>query len=474
MRVTLLLLSLILFSCGGDSAGGSVSEAGNAKLSCTILDSANVPLSGLTVALVPSDFDPVSGDRSQLQFALSSSEGMVSFVTASGTYNLWGQQSEQLLFTTGISVKEFDTLTLQPQKVSKSGTIKIVDQDSISTVFAKGFPFPFTLEQSAGTFFVRTVPEGTHTLSIQSETEIIEKHSTVFANDTTVISDHYSWTHWFPEPILNSTYSLFTSGDTLFAGTGTALGVYSSGSWQFLTTEEGLPSNWILGLTSFEEKLYIATELGAATFDGMALTPFTEIPAQKMSRFHKRGSHLWYTTSDECGAIAGGTVVERFSKTDLGTTGSLLSVLSEEDTLWVGTMNDGLYYKTDGIWSRDVSFSAEWATSQLYFLDRFAGKLWLSTTDKGIFSRENGSWTNYTVASGHLPSDSIYATFVDTVENQLLFGTKEGQLLSYADGTFETINQFTETINGAGIFAIHREKNRIYLGTYGQGLVVVE
>lgn len=469
------MLVLLIFSCGNDSAGGSVSEAGNAKLTCSILDSNTTAVPGLTVALVPADFDPVTGDSKELQFTLSNAEGIVSFETRSGTYNLWGQLGTELLFASDIVLNDSDTITLKPQKMKQSGTIALTDEEPVTTVFAKGFPFPFTLEKSAEFYYVSTIPEGTHTITIQNENEVVEKQSTIYANDTTIVSKQHSWTHWFPESHLNSSYSIHTSEDTLFVGTGTALGIYFNGAWKFLTaTTEGIPSSWILGLTSFENNIYLATEKGAALFNGKTITPFNDIGELKMSRFIKRSNQLWYTAEEETGAIENGSVVERYSKTDIGTSNTILTVLPEADTLWVGTSFDGLYYKAGSSWTKDTSFSSNWTTTQLYFIDRFDEKLWLSTTESGIFCREDNQWTHYSTGSGHLPSDSIYATYVDSAENRLLFGTKEGHLVSYAEGTFETIDEFRPTIYNSGIFAIHRDKNKLYLGTYGQGLVVLE
>lgn len=474
MRLLIVLLLLLLFSCGNDSAG-SVSEAGNAKISCIIQDSNAVAVSGLTVALVPSDFDPISGDRDELQFTLSDAQGAISFQTKAGSYNLWGQQKEELLFTQNITVAEDDTLTLQPQQIKQSGTVAIRDEKRVTSVSAKGFPFPFAVVEAQGTYYARTVPEGTFAIAIQNSDEIIEKQSTVFPNDTTTITKQYNWTHWFPKTELNSVYSIYSSGDTLLVGTGNALAVYAKSEWSFLTaTSESVPSCWVLGITSFENKVYLATEKGAAQFTGDAITTVSGINELKMSRFMHHANKLWYSANEEIGALQNGTVSERFTQADLGTTKTLLSVLPEDDTLWVGTSGDGLYYKTEENWQRDTSFSPDWATTQLYFLDRFEEKLWMATIGNGIYCRENDQWHQYSVASGDLPTDNIYATCVDTVENQLLLGTLDGYLISYANGTFETIDDFRTSISEKGIFAIHRNKSRIYLGTYGQGMVVLE
>lgn len=475
MRVLLLLLLVLLYSCGSDSVGGSISEAGNAKVSCTVVGSDNLVQSGLTVALVPVDFDPVSGDRTELQFALSDTEGKVSFVTKGGEYNLWGQLETELLFSKGITLNSEDTLVLPTQIMSKAGTVILHGDTAVRSVYAKGFPFPFSVSKSGENTIASAVPVGQYSLILQSESTTLEQQTTIFSSDTTFINRDFNWTHWNPEPLLSSVYALYATGDTLFIGGGLSLGAYENSTMCLLSSANSdLPSNWILGIQSFEDRIYFSTEIGVAFMDAGVISVFDEIAAAKMSRFVVVDEKLWYTHATEAGAIKSDAVVERFTQAEIGTGNNILSALPELDTFWIGTQNDGLYYKVADQWEKDTSFSANWNQQELYFVDRYEGKLWLSTTGGGIYCRENDMWTNFTVASGDLPSDSIYATLVDTVDNRMLFGTKEGHLISYSEGVFTTIDAFRTSINNAGIFAINRHEEKLYLGTFGQGMVVLE
>lgn len=473
MRIVLLLLLLLFLSCSDDQAG-SVSEAGNAKVSCTILNSADSVAKGIPVVLVPTLFHPVLGDRDTLSMDTTNELGVVSFTVDSGTYNLWATANDEVLFHKDVTLQEYDSLHLDSVRMSEGGTVVISDA-ALSRLYTLGTPTAFVTTTVGEITICNTIPTGTHDLILEKDTAVVEKSVAVTTQDTAYIKSNLRCQVWLPQTNVANTYHLVESDGKLLTGTFHGLSIYENDSWQHFTLgNSGLLTDWILHVAPFEGVYYLATDSGLAHFDGTTITPVESITKTKITQLVTANDTLWCTDGSQIFSIAQSNVATEYLNSDVGTANAIRTLLPESDTFWVGTNSDGLYYKSGDTWQRDTTFASNWASIEIYLINRFDGKLWLSTTTHGIFYGVPGNWQQFSTGEVDAPEDKIYSSYVDTLANRILFGNYQGQLISYNSGEFQIIDDLRGYIGNTGIFAINRVQEKLYLGTYGRGLVIVD
>lgn len=473
MRIILLLLLILFLSCSDDQAG-SVSEAGNAKISCTILNSSDSVVRGAPVILVPSLFNPVLGNRDTLQVDTTDAEGFATFTVDSGTYNLWATTNNEVLFHKDATLKEYDSLHLDSLQMSEGGTVVISDA-ALSRLYTLGTPTPFVTTTVGETTVGSAIPVGTHNLILDTDSASVEKSVAVVSNDTAYIKSNLRCQVWLPESNLANTYHLLASKGKLLTGTFNGLSIYENEQWtHFTKANSGLLSDWILHIAPFENSYYIATDSGLAHFDGEVIIPVESVPKTKIVHIVKGNDSLWFTDGTQLFSIAQSNVATEYLNSDMGTANAIRTMLPETETLWVATHRDGLYYKSSDAWQRDTTFSTNWAEIDIYLINRFDGKLWLSTTTHGIFYGTPDNWQQFSSGIANDPVDQIYSSYVDTVANRILFGNYQGQLINYANGQFQVIDDPRGYIGDTGIFTINRVNEKLYLGTYGRGIVIVD
>lgn len=473
MRTLLLLLVLLFLSCSNDHAG-SVSEAGNAKISCTIRNGSDAVAAGVPVILVPTDFNPMLHNGETLSTDTTNSEGVATFTADSGTYNLWAQREKEILFHKNITLQEYDSLHLDSLQMSEGGTIVITDAQ-IPRLYILGTPAPFSTVTVGQTTVSSAIPAGTHTIVLDTDTATVEKSVAVSGNDTAYIKSSLRCQVWLPQANVANTYHLVASNGKLLTGTFNGLSIYENDNWQHFTKDNsGLLSDWILHIAPFEGVYYLATDSGLAHFDGATITPVESVSKSKITHLVKAKDSLWFTNGTQIFSIAQATVSAQLLNSDMGSSKTIRTLLPETDTLWVTTHGDGLYYRSGDIWQQDTTFAPNWAQIDIYLINRFEGQLWLSTTTQGIFYGNPGNWKQFHSGTVDAPEDKIYSSYVDTVANRIIFGNYLGQLISYADSQFQLIDDMRGYIGNTGIFAINRVNEQLYLGTYGRGLVIVD
>ena len=181
------------------------------------------------------------------------------------------------------------------------------------------------------------------------------------------------------------------------------LAVFDGQEWLHYTTENGLPSNEIYGLTlDIDNNLWVSTWEGVAKFDGQAWTvPYT---VQNDTLFN---NHVHDTLFDGQGNI------------------------------WVGHIEKGIsrYNQAGGAWEH-ITASPDGLSGDNVrglALQKAAGdapeSIWIATQDGGISQYQDGVWTRHSTANG-LPSDRVRAVVVDKF-NRVWAATAEG--VSYWD-----------------------------------------
>jgi len=212
-------------------------------------------------------------------------------------------------------------------------------------------------------------------------------------------------------------------------------------TWETLTTEEGLPHNWIYDLFQGSNgKIYIATWGGGLavidggkwqnykTSDGLHSNAVTAVCEDPQGR-------IWLGTDDglnflENGAIKNGGLDGK----------SLLNIIIDRNgNLWAGCWraahSGGGLFRFDGRqWQSFTTRQGLPGQEILKVFEDSRGRIWVGTYEHGIGAGvgvyDGRRWQNYNRADG-LTDDCVYSMFEDPSGN-MWFGTTQG--ISIFDG----------------------------------------
>lgn len=212
-------------------------------------------------------------------------------------------------------------------------------------------------------------------------------------------------------------------------------------TWETLTTDNGLPHNWIYDLyQGVDGKIYVGTWGGGLLVihdddwkiftkkDGLHSNAVTCIREDHQGR-------VWLATDNGLNRLENGSIK------DGGLAGkSLLNLTFDgHNNLWVGcwraAMSGGGLYRFDGV--RWETFSTKHSLPGQEILKVFEdtqGRMWVGTYEYGLGAGvgcyDGRGWTSYTVRDG-LADDCVYSMFEDPSGN-MWFGTTKG--VSIFDG----------------------------------------
>jgi ligand-binding sensor domain-containing protein len=213
-------------------------------------------------------------------------------------------------------------------------------------------------------------------------------------------------------------------------------------TWETLTTENGLPHNWIYDLyQGADGKIYVGTWGGGLLViqednwntytkkDGLHSNAITAIREDHHGR-------VWLATDNGLNILEGEVI------RDGGLIGkSLLNItIDRHKHLWAGcwraaTSGGGLYRFNGSRWE---SFSTRQNLPGQEILKVFEdtrGRIWVGTYEHGsgagVGCYDGSRWTNYTVKNG-LADNCVYSMFEDPSGN-MWFGTTKG--VSIFEGT---------------------------------------
>lgn len=186
--------------------------------------------------------------------------------------------------------------------------------------------------------------------------------------------------------------------------------------------------------------------------------------------FSDRGGVLWF------GFNAGGVSKLNLMRRDFGfyRTDPGLSFLEDGDRVWLGTQGRGLRalnVKSGEVTSYlDDELRATW-TMKIAHAE--AGALWLGTTDRGLlhYTPRTGAVTAYDTESGKLASDAIFALLR---EGERLWVGTYGAGLARLDPGKQTVEYFTSdaankaTMSSDNVTALHQDRTApefLWVGT---------
>jgi len=225
--------------------------------------------------------------------------------------------------------------------------------------------------------------------------------------------------------------------------------------------------------------LWIATEEGAYYFENNFFNKISTIDG--LSRDHVRAitatddGRIWLATVTGGIDIYYKTSISRFSKSDQLEEGLGINTISTDQLgrIWIGMVNEGVYcYDPDtgsDFWLRErTTAGLESDNIKITLSDRW-GNYWLGTSGGGLtrYAESTRQFTQYTEADG-LADKEVYAISQDS-SGKLWLATSRG--VSTFDG--KKFNNFSQQRNFADLKCraiLVDQKNRIWIGTEGEGL----
>ena len=158
---------------------------------------------------------------------------------------------------------------------------------------------------------------------------------------------------------------------------------YDGASWQFENRRGGFPSDHARRLVETVDARG-TFELWAMTFD---------------AGFFQREGTRWIAAPASAQLPSGVLSVAR-------THG-----LGGRERLWAGTFNEGLWYREDGGWQRFRQDGFDPAQVEHLLATTHDGheELWIATFGSGLWRLGDGGLRSWSMASGELPTDELYA-----------------------------------------------------------------
>lgn len=316
----------------------------------------------------------------------------------------------------------------------------------------------------------------------------------------------------------NRFLSLYKDGEgRLIAGTEDGgLTVYSNGTFRTLTTEDGLPSNTILGFhVDKKGEFYIVTAKGSVYLRDGRIVPAEDVGlANKSFGFRRASENNWFYQDDHVVQITPDKRRLNYPIKINFFNDRLSGIAAFEDSngsLWLGDLT-GVYILKDGGYRKlneqngwpagtlmrpaaednegGIWFTSGWANTKKlgvvrYFNGRFTalgeeaglsslivhdifkdreGTLWVAS-DKGINHLRKQHFTTYSIKDG-LSSNEVYP-LLQTANGEIFVGTTRW-LNVYRDGKFGAVGIKNAVANRIFVTALYEDtKQRLWVGSIG-------
>ncbi|HVN77700.1 MAG TPA: two-component regulator propeller domain-containing protein, partial [Terriglobia bacterium] len=250
-----------------------------------------------------------------------------------------------------------------------------------------------------------------------------------------------------------------------------AITQYQHRIWQ---KEEGLPQDSVESILQTRDGyLWVATQDGLATFDGVNFTIFKKETNPGMSSddltslFEDRAGNLWV------GTMGGGMFrfkdgeFKAFTRNE-GLPANHVACFYEDHagTLWVGTLGGGLNLLKDGKFTTYDTNSGLSDNRVRCILRDHEGKIWIGT-DNGLNQWRNGTFTIYTTKQG-LSNNGVLSLREDQHGN-LWIGTRNG-LTRLTNGKFTVYTHKDGLSSDIARFIREDRSGNLWIGTVGGGV----
>ncbi len=250
-----------------------------------------------------------------------------------------------------------------------------------------------------------------------------------------------------------------------------AITQYQHRIWQ---KEEGLPQDSVESILQTRDGyLWVATQDGLATFDGVHFTIFKKETKPGMttndltSLFEDRAGNLWI------GTMGGGMLrfkngeFKAFTRNE-GLPANHVACFYEDQVgnLWVGTLGGGLNLLKDGKFTTYDASSGLSDNRVRCILEDREGRIWIGT-DNGLNRWRDGTFSVYTTKQG-LSDNGVLSIREDRAGN-LWIGTRNG-LNRYTNGKFRAYTHRDGLSSDIVRFIREDRSGNLWIGTVGGGI----
>jgi ligand-binding sensor domain-containing protein len=204
-------------------------------------------------------------------------------------------------------------------------------------------------------------------------------------------------------------------------------------------TRDGLPAPRITSLAFFGTNLYAGTADGLAVFDGFSWDIVREagnvLLRNVVLRTEPKGTRLWLGAVNTSGGLLrfDGNTWQDMGGEGRGPLNHVQAFAFQGDVAWLGSMNSGVYRKTDTEFQYFVTKDGL-PSANVTSLETFEGSVWAGTS-RGPAKFEDGRWVSYR-KPGVFPMSAVFCLAASP--KALYLGGREG-LARYRNGRFEML-----------------------------------
>jgi ligand-binding sensor domain-containing protein len=236
------------------------------------------------------------------------------------------------------------------------------------------------------------------------------------------------------------------------------------------TSDDGLPQNRSRAVIQTHDGfLWIGTQDGLARFNGTVFQVFDKenTPALKhndvTSLLETNDSSLWIGTFHGLTQLKNG--VFTYQAINTGPVRGLAA--DREGTLWIGTMNNGIYKYKNGKFDSLTTAEGLINNSLNNLLVDHQGNLWCAISGNGLTVYQNGTWSMYNTRNG-FPNNSV-RSFCIASDNSVWIGTENG-LVRWEHGSFRTYTM-TDGLSDNIITSLYEDRSgALWIGTERGGI----
>lgn len=473
----LLLISILLCSCGGELSGGS--ETTNGKVVCTVVDQSGLPLQDVHCHLIPVGYNPINSSKI---FALDSNKtngnGICTLsVSETYTYNLQvvGTDSVLMAFEDSIALNS-DTDTLISVKMQTSGSMAIINESYVlgSHIYLEGTQFFISVNDN-DTLRFNYLPSGYLPKLIYYDGADSVIYDSVFIpiNDTLTVEElaalETEYVSILSKSSSNNVTSLFQNshGELIFGTVDGGIFLRRrNGGWHNYITEGQITSllevrsnrNIIVGTTKGPKRFNpFSGEFHWFTFDGLSLND----TVQSVEKGSKDNTYILLSDKVLCYNYSD-TLKQVYPSVVQPTAYALDSTGGE----WFGSKNGSLLLIDNG---EEVSFKpTSLLNSSITFLEYYDGSIWVGT-NAGLLSINNSVIANHTAK---LPYENAKEGII--VGNSLYFLSSSNNLVKYSEGLF-TVYSSQDLLSKSVVLKSlgSGNDNSLLIGSEGSGIFCI-
>ncbi len=243
-------------------------------------------------------------------------------------------------------------------------------------------------------------------------------------------------TPWEPE-VCCPIPMAFDAEGRVWAGGDTGLWILTANSPTNLTTDQGLPSNYITTISLAPDgTAWVGTDAGLASIKELKVAQVFNPAGATLagdyvfSIWIASDGSVWASTDRGVTQITtAGEMINFYSDQDFDPPVEYILDIAEDQQqdIWVVTSNEGAFYFSEGRWQRSPSSTPDHPMPGFSVNTLAAGpdgSLWFGQDYDGAARLKDGQWTFFTVGDG-LVHDSINDIYID-VTGAVWFATDSG------------------------------------------------